>query len=137
MATISLAACGNNSNKKSAQERENSSLKAENSSLKAKKKAQDKSSSSSSQPQQDQNSTTASSSSSSHILPTNQEVISKVKASQGFNGSGYDTSCDYRGDGIFWVQVRQDAPDTPINGHTAFVGNFQYDANTDSVSQLN
>lgn len=78
MATISLAACGNNSNKKSAQERENSSLKAENSSLKAKKKAQDKSSSASSSSNSNQNQAAKASSSSEAVIKTPQDAAALV-----------------------------------------------------------
>lgn len=132
LAALSLAACGNNS----VQKKENSSLKAENSSLKAKKRSESSSSSSARNQSEPQNSQTTASSSSTKAMPTTQEVIAKVRAAKGFNGLGYDITCTDEGGGIFRLQVRQDASDTASNGHTAFVGNFQYDANTDTVTEI-
>lgn len=138
LAALSLSACGNthHSSKDSAQEKENSSLKAENSSLKAKKKAQSSSSSVDSQSQSEQHNESTANSSSTRPVATTQEAIAKVRAAKGFAVSNYDITCDDKGGGIFLVNVRQDTDDTPVTGHTAFVGIFQYDANTDTVSQV-
>lgn len=132
LATLSLAACGNNS----AQKKENASLKAENSSLKAKKKSKSSSSSSTNSQNDQQNNQTAASSSSTQTMPTTQDVVAKLRTAKGFNGPDYDITCDDEGGGIFRLQVRQDGGDTASNGHTAFVGNFQYDANTGAFTEI-
>ena len=135
---FTLAACGNTNS----QSKENSSLKAENSSLKARKENESlKAENSRLKNKKDtnnnsqQNQTSGASSQSSSIA-TSADAIAKLRAAEGFNGPGYDFTCDSIGNGVFRFWVRQDVDDTPANGHTAFVGNFEYDSKTDSITKL-
>lgn len=107
LASLSLVACGNDSNHNSAKDKENASLKAENSSLKAKKRSKKSNSASTNDNNERANSQASSQSSQANVITTPEDAAALVTHAMSVNPDIYHATPTNGG----FLVTRDDMPD--------------------------